>query len=129
MPCKGRHPYDVSKSCADLIAQSYAATYRSPVVTTRCGNFFGGGDLNWSRIVPGTIRSVLLANYRDLGARVEGLKARLTSILAGFKRRGDRIAAYGAAAKGSTLLKYFGIGLELRDTFNWWRERLLGRTA
>jgi CDP-glucose 4,6-dehydratase len=49
----------VSKSCADLIAQSYGATYGSPVVITRCGNFFGGGDLNWSRIVPGTIRSVL----------------------------------------------------------------------
>ena len=55
----GQHPYDVSKSCADLIAQSYAATYGTPVVITRCGNFFGGGDLNWSRIVPGTIRSVL----------------------------------------------------------------------
>jgi len=53
----GRHPYDVSKSCADLIAQSYASTYGTPVVITRCGNFFGGGDLNWSRIVPGTITS------------------------------------------------------------------------
>ncbi len=59
MPLQGRHPYDVSKSCADLIAQSYATTYRLPVVITRCGNFFGGGDLNWNRIVPGTIRSVL----------------------------------------------------------------------
>lgn len=58
-PLAGRHPYDVSKSCADLIAQSYAATFESPVVITRCGNFFGGGDLNWNRIVPGTIRSVL----------------------------------------------------------------------
>lgn len=56
---EGRHPYDVSKSCADLIAQSYAHTYDLPVVVTRCGNFFGGGDLNWNRIVPGTIRSVL----------------------------------------------------------------------
>ncbi len=55
----GRHPYDVSKACADLIAQSYAATYGTPVVITRCGNFFGGGDLNWNRLVPGTIRSVL----------------------------------------------------------------------
>ncbi|HEX8919891.1 MAG TPA: NAD-dependent epimerase/dehydratase family protein [Pyrinomonadaceae bacterium] len=58
-PLHGKHPYDVSKSCADLIAQSYAATYGSPVVVARCGNFYGGGDLNWSRIVPGTIRSVL----------------------------------------------------------------------
>jgi CDP-glucose 4,6-dehydratase len=58
-PLQGRHPYDVSKSCADLIAQSYAATYNLPVAITRCGNFYGGGDLNWNRIVPGTIRSIL----------------------------------------------------------------------
>jgi CDP-glucose 4,6-dehydratase len=58
-PLQGRHPYDVSKSCADLIAQSYATTYGLPVAITRCGNFYGGGDLNWNRIVPGTIRSVL----------------------------------------------------------------------
>jgi CDP-glucose 4,6-dehydratase len=58
-PLCGRHPYDVSKSCADLIAQAYAATYDLPVAITRCGNFFGGGDLNWNRLVPGTIRSVL----------------------------------------------------------------------
>jgi CDP-glucose 4,6-dehydratase len=58
-PLQGRHPYDVSKSCADLIAQAYAATFGLPVVVTRCGNFYGGGDLNWNRVVPGTIRSVL----------------------------------------------------------------------
>lgn len=58
-PLQGRHPYDVSKSCADLIAQSYAATFGLPVAVTRCGNFYGGGDLNWNRIVPGTIRSLL----------------------------------------------------------------------
>ena len=55
----GQHPYDVSKSCADLIGRSYAVTFGLPVATTRCGNFYGGGDLNWNRIVPGTIRSVL----------------------------------------------------------------------
>jgi CDP-glucose 4,6-dehydratase len=58
-PLQGQHPYEVSKSCADLIARSYAVTYGLPVVITRCGNFYGGGDLNWNRIVPGTIRSVL----------------------------------------------------------------------
>lgn len=58
-PLCGRHPYDVSKSCADLIAQTYATTYGSPVAITRCGNFYGAGDLNWNRIVPGTIRSVM----------------------------------------------------------------------
>ena len=61
-PLQGVHPYDVSKSCADLIGHSYAKVYGSPVVITRCGNFYGGGDLNWSRIVPGTIRSVLRGN-------------------------------------------------------------------
>lgn len=58
-PLKGQHPYDVSKSCTDLITQSYAHTYGVPAVVTRCGNFYGGGDLNWNRIVPGTIRSIL----------------------------------------------------------------------
>ena len=58
-PLQGRHPYDVSKSAADLITQSYATTYGLPVAITRCGNFYGGGDLNWNRIVPGTIRSVV----------------------------------------------------------------------
>lgn len=56
---EGRHPYDVSKSCADLIAQAFARTYDMPIAIARCGNLFGGGDLNWSRLVPGTIRSVL----------------------------------------------------------------------
>lgn len=59
MPLQGTHPYDVSKSCADLIGQTYAVTYGLPVVITRCGNFYGGGDLNWNRIIPGTIRSIL----------------------------------------------------------------------
>ena len=58
-PLNGQHPYDVSKSCSDLIAQTYANTYGTPVCITRCGNFYGGGDLNWNRIVPGTIRSLL----------------------------------------------------------------------
>lgn len=55
----GSHPYDVSKSCADLIAQAYFQTYSLPVSITRCGNFFGAGDLNFSRLIPGTIRDVL----------------------------------------------------------------------
>ena len=58
-PLKGAHPYDVSKSCADLIAYTYYKTYKLPVCITRCGNFYGPGDLNFNRIVPGTIRSVL----------------------------------------------------------------------
>jgi CDP-glucose 4,6-dehydratase len=58
-PLQGRHPYDVSKSAADLIANTYAVTYNLPVAITRCGNFYGGGDLNWNRIIPGTIRSII----------------------------------------------------------------------
>jgi len=59
-PLKGRHPYDVSKSCADLIAQAYFHTYGLPVCVARCGNLYGPGDLNFNRIIPGTIRSILL---------------------------------------------------------------------
>jgi len=58
-PLAGRHPYDCSKSCTDLISACYHHTYKMPVCVTRCGNFFGGGDLNMNRLVPGTIRSVL----------------------------------------------------------------------
>lgn len=58
-PLQGGQPYAVSKSCADLIAQTYAKSYQLPVCISRCGNFYGPGDLNWNRIVPGTIRSVL----------------------------------------------------------------------
>lgn len=65
MSLRGRYPYEVSKSCADLIAQSYHQTYDLPVAIARCGNIYGGGDLNWSRIVPGTIR-LLLRNERPV---------------------------------------------------------------
>lgn len=59
MALRPHHPYDTSKACTDLLAQTYAYTYGLPVAITRCGNLYGGGDLNWSRIIPGTIRSVL----------------------------------------------------------------------
>ncbi len=58
-PLRGSHPYDVSKSCADLLAFTFYTTYKLPVCVTRCGNFYGSGDLNFNRIVPGTIRSIL----------------------------------------------------------------------
>jgi CDP-glucose 4,6-dehydratase len=59
-PLHGDGPYDVSKTCTDLLAQSYATTYGLPISVARCGNIYGGGDLNWSRIVPGTIKSLLM---------------------------------------------------------------------
>lgn len=58
-PLLAAHPYDVSKACADMLAHSYAVTWAVPVVVTRCGNFFGPGDTNWDRLVPGTSRAVL----------------------------------------------------------------------
>ncbi|MCJ7736299.1 MAG: GDP-mannose 4,6-dehydratase, partial [Anaerolineae bacterium] len=58
-PLQGRYPYDTSKSCADLVAACYARTFSLPIAVTRCGNIYGGGDLNWDRIVPGTIRAAL----------------------------------------------------------------------
>lgn len=67
---EGKHPYDVSKSCADLLCKAYFETYGLPVCVTRCGNFYGGGDLNFNRIVPGTIRSIL--NYERPVIRSDG---------------------------------------------------------
>src|SRR5207248_7811672 len=60
-PLAADHPYDVSKACAEMLARSYARSYDLPVTIARCGNVYGGGDLNWSRIVPGTIRALLYA--------------------------------------------------------------------
>jgi CDP-glucose 4,6-dehydratase len=59
-PLQAAYPYDASKLCADVLARSYAATFDLPVAVLRCANIYGGGDLNWSRIIPGTIRSMLL---------------------------------------------------------------------
>lgn len=59
MPLRGRHPYDVSKSCTDLLSDTYAHTYGMNITVARCGNIYGAGDLNWSRIVPGTVRSIM----------------------------------------------------------------------
>jgi CDP-glucose 4,6-dehydratase len=56
---RGMHPYDASKSCADILSQMYFETYGLPVGITRCGNFYGGGDLNFNRLIPGTIKSIL----------------------------------------------------------------------
>jgi CDP-glucose 4,6-dehydratase len=74
MPLAGRHPYDVSKSCTDLLSLTYARSFELPVTIARCGNIYGPGDLNWSRIVPGTIRAAL-AN-RPVELRSDGSSVR-----------------------------------------------------
>lgn len=74
MPLQGAHPYDVSKSCADLISSSYATSYNLPVVIARCGNLYGGGDLNWSRLIPGLIRDYF--NHKTPKIRSNGTYTR-----------------------------------------------------
>jgi CDP-glucose 4,6-dehydratase len=91
-PLAGRHPYDVSKACADLIAQAYAASYGTRVAITRCGNLFGGGDLHWNRLVPGTVRSVLRGERPVI--RSDG------SFVRDYFYVEDGVAAYMALAEG-----------------------------
>ena len=92
-PLQGRHPYDVSKSCADLIAQAFAHTYQMPISITRCGNIYGGGDLNWDRIVPGTLRSVLRGEPPVI--RSDGTPLRdylyVDDIVEGYMRLAERL--------------------------------------
>lgn len=86
----GDEPYEVSKAAADLIAQMYAHTYNVPVAIARCGNIYGPGDLNWSRIVPGTIRALLLHQQPVL--RSDG------TFLRDYLHVDDVVAAYRALA-------------------------------
>ncbi len=90
-PLLGRYPYDVSKVCADVIARSFAATFAMPLAVTRCANLFGGGDLNWSRIVPGTIRSLLRSE--PIVIRSDGTPLRAYVYVK------DAVAAYLAVAE------------------------------
>jgi CDP-glucose 4,6-dehydratase len=85
-PLTGRFPYDCSKSCTDLIARSYYETYQVPVCVTRCGNLFGPGDLNWNRIIPGTIRSALRGERPVI--RSDG------TLVRDYVYVGDAVAAY-----------------------------------
>lgn len=85
-----RYPYDASKACADIIARSYAHTFGLPVAVTRFGNVFGGGDVNFSRLIPGTIRA-LLSGERPV-IRSNGLMER------DFLYAEDAVTAYLAVA-------------------------------
>jgi CDP-glucose 4,6-dehydratase len=93
MPTLGRYPYDVSKACADLIAQSYYHSFGVPVAVARCGNIYGGGDLNWSRVVPGTIRSLHFGQRPEV--RSDGSYTRdyvyVEDAVAGYLRMGETL--------------------------------------
>lgn len=101
MPPLGRYPYDVSKSCADLIAHSYHHTYGLPVAVARCGNIYGGGDLNWSRVVPGTIRSLHFGQRPVV--RSDGSFTRdylyVEDAVAGYLRLAESIALTGVCGE------------------------------
>jgi CDP-glucose 4,6-dehydratase len=101
MSLDARFPYEVSKACADLVAQSYAHTYGIPVAIARCGNIYGGGDLNWSRIVPGTIRSLMRGEQPVI--RSDGTFLRdylhVDDVVDGFLRLADQSESDGVAGE------------------------------
>lgn len=99
-PTHGTHPYDVSKSCTDLLAETYAHSYGLPIGITRCGNIIGGGDTNENRIVPGTIRSLLVGESPVI--RSDGTLVRDYVYVA------DIVDAYFCVAEG--LLRGEGVG-------------------
>ena len=90
-PLLARSPYDVSKAAGDLIAQSYHSSYALPLAILRCGNTYGGGDLNWSRIIPGTIRSLIRGEAPEI--RSDG------SYVRDYIYVGDVVSAYCAVAE------------------------------
>jgi CDP-glucose 4,6-dehydratase len=98
---RGCHPYDVSKACADRIAQAYATTYGLPVAVTRCANLYGGGDLNWSRLIPGTIRCVIRGNPPII--RSDGTLVRdylyIPDAVAGYLKLAERMEGPGVAGE------------------------------
>ncbi|MEA5523380.1 NAD-dependent epimerase/dehydratase family protein, partial [Limnoraphis robusta] len=97
----GRHPYDVSKSCADLISLAYAHTYGLPVGVTRCGNIFGPRDINFSRIIPGTIRSALRGERPVI--RSDGTPVRdyiyIDDVAAGYLLLAERVDQEGVRGR------------------------------
>jgi CDP-glucose 4,6-dehydratase len=119
---RGAAPYEVSKSCADLIATMYAKTYGVPVAIARCGNLFGGGDLNFSRLIPGVIQSTLRGEPFEI--RSDGKYVR------DFLYVEDAVDAYFSLAEGlagGTVVygEAFNFGLELRLTMLDLTEKVL----
>ena len=112
-PLRGQFPYDVSKSCTDLISVMYSTTYGLPVVIARCANLFGGNDLNFSRTIPGAIRATLQG--QPFLIRSDGKFVR------DFLYVKDAAAAYmllaeSLAADGRLAGEAFNFGLEVRLT-------------
>ncbi len=109
-PLRPKFPYEVSKTCTDLIAQSYFHSYQVPVGITRCGNIYGGGDVNWSRVIPGTIRSILMGERPII--RSDG------SMMRDYLHVDDAVSAYRQLAQALATRR------EIRgEAFNFGREK------
>ena len=127
-PLQGRYPYDVSKSCADLISKMYATTYRLPVGVMRCANLFGGGDLNFSRTIPGVIQATLKGERFVI--RSDGKFVRDFLYVKDAANAYLRVAE-GLAADRSLAGEAFNFGLGLKLTVLQLTEvvlKMLGRT-
>jgi len=107
MSMNGDHPYEVSKSCTDLISTTYARTYGTPVTIARCGNIYGGGDLNWNRIVPGTFRS-LMRNEQPV-LRSDGTFVR------DYLHVDDIVSAYLLLGESTDKVEFHGQGFNFSD--------------
>ena len=107
MSMNGDHPYEVSKSCTDLISTTYARTYGTPVTIARCGNIYGGGDLNWNRIVPGTFRSLLRGEQPVL--RSDG------TFIRDYLHVDDIVSAYLALGEQTDKPEFAGQGFNFSD--------------
>jgi CDP-glucose 4,6-dehydratase len=121
-PLQGRFPYDVSKSCTDLVTTMYARTFGLCACIVRCGNLFGGGDLNFSRLIPGVIRATV--RNEPFLIRSDGKFVR------DFLYVEDAADAYLAlaekmAADPALAGEAFNFGLELRPTMLELTEKVL----
>ena len=125
-PLMGRFPYDVSKSCADLITTMYARTYGMRAAVVRCGNLFGGGDLNFSRLIPGVIRATL--NGERFLIRSDGKFIRdflyVEDAVDAYITLAERLAVDSALAGEA-----FNFGLESRPTMLELTEKILAMMA
>ena len=107
MSMNGDHPYEVSKSCTDLISTTYARTYGTPVTIARCGNIYGGGDLNWNRIIPGTFRALLRGEQPIL--RSDG------TFIRDYLHVDDVVSAYLALGENSDKPEFAGHAFNFSD--------------
>jgi CDP-glucose 4,6-dehydratase len=109
------HPYMTSKAAAELVARAYSDTFSLPVALVRSDNIYGGGDFNWSRLVPGTIRAILHGETPVI--RSNGLFQRdyvyIEDVVAAYIAIGARLD--NPAVKGQLFRVATGLGTSVLD--------------